>query len=406
VNGGSGGRQAELQKIWALLLDRSDEIADSIVVSLEKRPLPPGATLTPTTEARLRENVRAHIRRGLETLAGLSEGPPVDLWRETGRRRAREGMPLDLVLTSFIGGARLLWLALVDHLDDVGEEVDDRLLLEAGRVVWDLLERQNEVVVEAYRLESGRQKRRDVRRQQAVLDLLVEGRGTDPDFAREARDVLGVRVDDRVGCLVALSQGPSPDRLEPLDSLVPVEDALDRAGIVARWHVRSGNVFGLLSGELPDAAALARLVGRRAPGRIGVAISERGVAGFATAFQLALRSAESMPRTSKGAVAVVDRLPEVLLAGSPQAAQLVLEETLGPLLALPDGQAQTLLTTLEVLLKHDGSPTAAADELFCHRNTVIYRMKQIEQLTGRSLTDSRDKMLLGLGLLARDTGPS
>ena len=59
------------------------------------------------------------------------------------------------------------------------------------------------------------------------------------------------------------------------------------------------------------------------------------------------------------------------------------------------------METLGALLRHDGSPTHAADELFCHRNTVIYRMKQIEQLTGRSLTDPRDKMLLGLALLAR-----
>ena len=32
---------------------------------------------------------------------------------------------------------------------------------------------------------------------------------------------------------------------------------------------------------------------------------------------------------------------------------------------------------------------------------MIYRMKQIEQLTGRSLTDPRDKLLLELGLMLR-----
>ena len=54
----------------------------------------------------------------------------------------------------------------------------------------------------------------------------------------------------------------------------------------------------------------------------------------------------------------------------------------------------------EQLLAHDASPTHAAEQLFCHRNTVIYRMKQIESLTGRSLQDPRDKLLLSLGLLA------
>ena len=59
------------------------------------------------------------------------------------------------------------------------------------------------------------------------------------------------------------------------------------------------------------------------------------------------------------------------------------------------------MRTLAALLQHDGSPTHAAADLYCHRNTVIYRMKQIEQLTGRSLADPRDKMLLGLALMAR-----
>ena len=100
-------------------------------------------------------------------------------------------------------------------------------------------------------------------------------------------------------------------------------------------------------------------------------------------------------------VSVSDRLPEVLLAGSPQVAPLLVAQTLGPILALPEAQATTLMDTLTALLRHDGSPTHAAEELFCHRNTVIYRLKQIEQLTGRSLTDPRDKMLLGLALMAR-----
>jgi DNA-binding PucR family transcriptional regulator len=98
-------------------------------------------------------------------------------------------------------------------------------------------------------------------------------------------------------------------------------------------------------------------------------------------------------------VSVTDRLPEVLLAGSPQITPLLMQETLGPLLAQPEPLATTLLETLAALLRHDGSPTHAAEELFCHRNTVIYRARQIEQITGRTLTSPRDKMLLGLAMM-------
>ncbi len=37
---------------------------------------------------------------------------------------------------------------------------------------------------------------------------------------------------------------------------------------------------------------------------------------------------------------------------------------------------------------------------YCHRNTVIYRMKQIEELTGRSLHVPRDRLLMVLALMA------
>ncbi|HEY0772799.1 MAG TPA: helix-turn-helix domain-containing protein, partial [Nocardioidaceae bacterium] len=62
--------------------------------------------------------------------------------------------------------------------------------------------------------------------------------------------------------------------------------------------------------------------------------------------------------------------------------------------------AEVLLTTLIALLEHNGSPTHAAEALYCHRNTVIYRLKQIEQLTGRSLQVPRDRLLLVLALMA------
>jgi DNA-binding PucR family transcriptional regulator len=137
-----------------------------------------------------------------------------------------------------------------------------------------------------------------------------------------------------------------------------------------------------------------------AMGRAAVATSPEGLAGFATAYQLATRAAETLAPGSRRLVAVGDRIPEVLLAGSPHVLPMLLRETVEPLLGQPGVLSRTLLDTLRALLRHDGSPTHAAEDLFCHRNTVIYRIRQIEQITGRSLADPRDKMLLALGLMA------
>jgi DNA-binding PucR family transcriptional regulator len=47
----------------------------------------------------------------------------------------------------------------------------------------------------------------------------------------------------------------------------------------------------------------------------------------------------------------------------------------------------------------DGSPTRAADELYCHRNAVVHRLRRIESLTGHEVTDPRARLLWQLALL-------
>ncbi|QCC77358.1 PucR family transcriptional regulator [Nocardioides daphniae] len=251
-------------------------------------------------------------------------------------------------------------------------------------------------MIEAYRRETSRMQRQDLQREQGLLDGLVEGRGADPAFADEVYAALGIGADDAVACVALIH-----DRPDVGDELATADDRLDRLGIVARWHVRSGVHYGLLSGQLPDEDTLVGVFTPPGAGRMGVALSADGIAGFATAFQLACRAAETVPRGARRVVAVSERLPEVLIAGNPLVAPRLVAEALGPVLAQPPAQAEVLLETLDALLRHDGSPTHAASELYCHRNTVIYRLKQIEQLTGRSLGNPRDKLLLGLALMAR-----
>jgi hypothetical protein len=384
-------------RAWRLVLHRSDEIADVISSRLLAKDLDAYRTISPHLPDDVRHSCREHIRRGLRTLSGVGSdtSPAVELWRETGRRRARQGVPLELVLNAYTMGARVLWEALTETAT-THEHVPDADLLGAARGVWANLDVQNAVLIEAYHRERDRVQRRDQQRQQTVLDGLVDGRGGDPTFAAGARSALGVAAGDAVACVVVLPGG------EGADLVGPVEDRLERKGLDSHWHVRSGVAYGLVSGALPDEALLVALLAPVAVGRVAVAGSAGGIAGFGTAFQLALRAAETLSSGERGAVGVTDRLPEVLLAGDSHVTPLLVAEAFGELLEHP--QAETLLTTLRALLAHDGSPTHAAAELYCHRNTVIYRMKQIERLTGRTLTDPRDKMLLWLAVTARAAG--
>jgi len=386
---------AQVAEAWMSLLGQSDAIADDICLSLLEKDAEMYERSGPELQVDVRSSTRDHIRRGIEAMAGVDNAThnTTELWRQTGRRRARQGIPMEMVLNAYTLGTRVLWEALLAQ--GARDNIDEQVLLVAGQQVWSALDVQNAVFIEAYRRESVRLHRRDLQRQQSTLDALVEGRGADPDFAAEAREALGIGAEQAVACVVA----PYDGSLE--EPLAPLEDRLERQGIVSHWHVRGGVYFGLLAGDLPPEDGLVDLLRPHATGRVGLAAAPEGVAGFATAFLLASRAADTVPRDRQDVAAVSRRLPEVLLAGNPEVASLLVGQTVGPLLAQPPHVAETLLQTLVALLAHDGSAKHAAEALYCHRNTVIYRTRQIEELTGLRLSDPRDKLLLTLGVLAQ-----
>lgn len=390
---------SEVRRAWASLIERSDAIADDITLTLLDQHKSFYDEAGPKVRADLRVSTREHIRRGIQTMAGLvSPGQEaVHVWRETGRRRARQGVPMELVLSAYTLGTRVLWESLLNQRGSPEVDIDDQVLVIAGRQVWSALDVQNAVMIEAYRRESAQMQRRDLQRQGLVLDALVDGRGSDPAFAAEAKQTLGLEPDEPVACVVA----PFDATLE--NPLRAPEDRLEGVGVASYWHVRGDTYFGLaqLGGHgLHEVRDALRPV---TAGRVGIAAAPEGLPGFSTAYQLARGTAETFPRGAAEVACVDDRLPEVLLADSPTVATLLTRSTLGPVLALPEEQAGVLLDTLRALLAHHGSPTHAASELYCHRNTVIYRMRQLRELTGRDLGDPRDRLLYSLALLALDS---
>ena len=237
----------------------------------------------------------------------------VELWRETGRRRARQGIAdgagaqrLHARHPGAVGGAA--------RPGRPGAWIDDQVLLVAGQAVWSALDTQNAVFIEAYRRESVRLQRRDLQRQQSTLDALVEGRGADPEFAAEAREVARRRRRDArspassrrtTGRSTSRSRRPRTGSSAPGDHL-----ALARAGRALLRPARRR--------PAGRRRARASCCAAHAVGRVGIAASAEGVAGFATAFQLARRAADTLPREERTVVAVRRRLPEVLLGGQPR----------------------------------------------------------------------------------------
>jgi purine catabolism regulator len=85
-----------------------------------------------------------------------------------------------------------------------------------------------------------------------------------------------------------------------------------------------------------------------------------------------------------------------------EALRLYTDSVLGP---IENGEGEyggELLRSLEAFVEHNGQWERAARELFCHRHTLRYRIRRVEQLTGRDLSSARDRIEFWLALKARE----
>ncbi len=93
---------------------------------------------------------------------------------------------------------------------------------------------------------------------------------------------------------------------------------------------------------------------------------------------------------------------ELLMATVPASAlRSFRERLLGPLLAYDDRHRAELLPTLREFLACSGSWNACAAKMYVHVNTVRYRIRRIEELTGRDLSRLDDQVDFFLALRIR-----
>jgi DNA-binding PucR family transcriptional regulator len=86
----------------------------------------------------------------------------------------------------------------------------------------------------------------------------------------------------------------------------------------------------------------------------------------------------------------------------PDALRAFSDALLAPLDDYDAAQGGDLVASLQAFLEHNARWEAAAAQLFVHRHTLRYRMRKVEELTGRDLSSSFDRMEFWLALRARD----
>ena len=78
------------------------------------------------------------------------------------------------------------------------------------------------------------------------------------------------------------------------------------------------------------------------------------------------------------------------------------QSVLGPVEGDEGEYGDELLRSLDVFIEQNGHWERAAQALYCHRHTLRYRIKRVEQLTGRDFTHARDRIEFWLALRGRE----
>jgi PucR family transcriptional regulator, purine catabolism regulatory protein len=242
------------------------------------------------------------------------------------------------------------------------------------------------VAVEVEKLTAEREHRRRIGSE--LLASIVEGR-LDGAVAAGQLELHGLRPDALV---VAALERSGPMVRSDLHSRLA-----DRG--VAHVLLRRGDTVVIaLNADGPGIDRLLELAGHDA----FVGVSTRPVAGpgrvpdAVREARLALHAARSAGRR----LVRYGENDEPFMPHTLGEATVVVNRVLGPLLEYDREHGGELVHSLDRFLRENRSWQRAAEQLFIHKQTLVYRMKRVEELTGRRLDDTGDIAQLWLALQA------
>lgn len=369
------------------LLDSLPELSEALT---EKIVVAESSYLASTTLTRdeLYVTCRDNLGAMLDRLAG--RGPVrLDAAQAAGRLKAESGVPLAALLHAFRLGGRMIWEQLMTHADGRGT----RALLDTAAQLWDLVDICSDAAAEAYRETADDRARQDAESLRQLVRTLFEDHKPDPVRVRDALRAFELT---ETGPFVVVSAEVATPRASD-----HVRDALQDLGARSLWDTQIDGHVGLvcLSGHVDIDAVLAA-VRAHYTGRIGASAPFARPIDTADAVDQARLALRCAPAGSHGTTRYESAPVPLLLVQQPDAAAGAAKRILGAVLALPPAERDSLLTTLDAWFRCHGSTSAAADDLHFHRNTVLYRLRRIHEMTGRDFSDPVHAAELYVGLHA------
>lgn len=381
--GASTGELTVAAQLWDSVEAMSDELVARIFAAersyLESQLL---------SREQLFEACSANLRAMLNVLAGADE-IRLECAREAGRLKAEHGVPLAAMLHAYRLGGRLIWEELLACADGV----TDQELLKLPAELWAVIDVFSDAAADAYRETEKLLARADAETRIRLVRTLFDDHSDNPARALDALRALG--LPERASYAVISAE------IGPPVVAAPVADLLAQYGLASAWDTQSDAHVGLICGRTASAIdAVIDDVGKAFGTRVGVSLPFTRPGSIAQALDQA-RLARKCAAAGDPAVIRYGSTPlALLLVRVPDAAAGAADQILGPVLRLPECERSDLLATLNAWFTCRGSTAAAAQQLHYHRNTVLYRLRKVRELTGRDVNDPAQSAELYVALQA------
>jgi PucR C-terminal helix-turn-helix domain/GGDEF-like domain len=374
------GTEAQLAEIATALGERLDELGYE-VAQVIRSGVDFYAYTSVVSDAEIVDNCTNHIHF---VASGLRSDQTFDTEAAqiAGRARAAAGVPLPALMHAYRLGFHRLWGAMYELTGSL-THISRAAVLRATQRMWDAQDAYTDAMTAAYRERAVAQILTSEAERAALTEHLLRGSVGDERTLWEIADLL--RLPGRGPYLVVAARCPSVGK----QALPGITDKLRSVDMYSAWRLQPDQQIGIVHFGSPTARAiLLDLLSRLAQDRVGVSAAFDDLADTAQALRRARIALNS--RSQRSPLTVFDdSVLAVAAVTAPDITTDLAARVLGGLFVLPADDRRILTDTFRCWVDQGGSIPEVAAQLFCHPNTVRYRLRRIEELTGRSLSHPR-----------------
>ncbi|MFB2596155.1 PucR family transcriptional regulator [Herbiconiux sp. P17] len=351
--------ESDLRVLVQASLDDMGALVDVYLTQLKeidgyaRLDIPPQDLLDTTSEA-----IELILRKavGLPLLPGLESASEA-----IGRRRAAQGVPLELLLQAVRMVFRVLWTTLHERATLAQQRALDRSPVQ----LWEAIEFHTVRVHAGYLDEQSRMRRDRETEISILLSAYLERERPDATLTNQLARTLGLVPDDSF--LIAAA---------PLTVVAELRSRIGSVEPRAQLHTRSDSVLILIPNAPWRDPPLDWAVGLL----VAVAPAAVGLADVPRVWRIAHDLLLAAP-AGAGLVTLSDGWPALVATSHPELAGALRAEVFGTLDVLTPSARALVVSTVEAYLR-SGSLSETARQLFVHRNTVLKRLGRFAMMTG------------------------